>query len=174
MSEPPERQGSRSRGREVSSGTQETASSQAPHPRPSLVLGVEGAARLRRAQGVGPPVLPFPAEMEVEGAEGAEAEEVGLGGARRHRAVGAAGLGGSTEWPGGRRQRIWIQAVSLSRVPGQARVGAWLLDWGGTGWNHKDPAAWQGSLLCRLRGWEGGRGAPSHALSYSYAGLGPQ
>lgn len=50
-----------------------------PPPSPSLVLGVEGAARLRRAQGVGPPVLPFPAEMQVEGAEGTEAEEVGAG-----------------------------------------------------------------------------------------------
>lgn len=82
------------------------------------------------------PVLPFPAEMEVEGAEGTEAEEVGLGGPGRHRAVGAVGLGGSTEWPRGRRQRIWIQALSLSHVPGQG--GAWLLDWVDTGWNHKD------------------------------------
>lgn len=133
MSEPPERQGSRSRGREVSSGTQEAASSQAPHPRPrpSLVLGVEGAARLRRAQGVGPPVLPFPAEMEVEGAEGAEAEEVGLGGARRHRAVGAAGLGGSTEWPGGRRQEDLDPGRELEPCPRPGQGGGLAAGLGG-------------------------------------------
>lgn len=54
---PHKRQGSRGRGLEVSSGTQEKAASQPPSPRPShyLVLGVgEEAALLRRPQAVGP------------------------------------------------------------------------------------------------------------------------
>lgn len=135
---------------EVPSGTQETASSQAPRPSPSLVLGVEGAARLRRAQGVGPPVLPFPAQMQAEGAEGTGAEEVGAGRGWKTQSSGNSGSGGKHRVPWGRRQRIWIQALSLSHVPGQARGGAWLLNWVGTGWTHKDPMAWQGSLiLCR-------------------------
>lgn len=32
----------------------------------------------------------------------------------------------------------------------QARVGAWLLDWAGTGWHCRSPEAWQDYLmLCR-------------------------